>query len=118
MSFLKPYLFIGLAMTVKPDKRLVYTTKRNLNITNVLLDVEQVAANCKKTTQLWVEMNKEQYLIANLSRQMPQYAPDIGFEKDLQIVFFTKGGSDVHVNGYIEFDASFDDGELDVADLT
>lgn len=59
-------------------------------------------------TQVWVEADNQKHLIANLSRQMPQYAPDLGFQKGATIAFFITGAGDVHLNGYQVLDDAAD----------
>lgn len=64
-----------------------------------LLDIDSVPPNNKKSTQVWIELNGTNHLIANLSRQIPQLAMDIGFSKQSIVAFFLKGPGNVYING-------------------
>lgn len=81
----------------------------DLHVSAVVLDVDSIPTNNKKGVQLWIEHKDSQILVANLSRQTPQVALDIGFSKDEKVVFITKGEGDIHLHGYFAPEDGNDD---------
>lgn len=71
-----------------------------MHLSTTIFDVDTVPANSKKTTQLWVDFEGSDHLIAVVSRLIPQVSLDVGFAKDSKVTFFVKGEGEVHLNGY------------------
>lgn len=93
-------MYIVLAAIVEGKQKYTKETTNNVHLSTVILDVDSVPANSKKSTQLWVNFEGSDHLIAVLSKQIPQFALDVGFAKNSKIEFFIKGGGIVHLNGY------------------
>lgn len=89
---------------MKPGKRYAHKTKTDLDLANVVLDVQTISANAKKVTQVWMEIDKNRHLLANLWRNNPQFSIGVGLSKDQTIVFYTNGVGDVHLTGHTSTD--------------
>ncbi|XP_031636136.1 uncharacterized protein LOC116349023 isoform X1 [Contarinia nasturtii] len=109
-------MFWGLK--INKDSRHVYNgASGDLHLSTILLDCEMLPSSYKKMTQVWVDFNKKEHLIANLCRQTSQLAIDIGFIKGESVSFFVKGDGDVYINGYITNDNEASTTQDDVMSL-
>lgn len=86
---------------MNPNKRCDEVFATDVHVSAAVLDIESLPKSSKKGVQLWIENQKGAHLIANLCRQTTQVGLDIGFSKEENVTFFTKGESGtVYLNGY------------------
>lgn len=72
----------------------------NVHVSAAILDIDSLAANAKKNIQVWVAVGGRDHLMANLTRQTPQFLMDAGFSHGEQLEFYIKGPGKVYLNGY------------------
>jgi len=88
--------FFGLI--VKPNKRYDTTVKETFRVTKACLEP---ATHAGKTTSLHVEVDSEEYIIANFDSKHLNEPLDLGFTKGETISFKVEGPGVVHVTGNI-----------------
>lgn len=86
---------------MNPNQPDVQHFETDLHVSAAVLDIESLLKSSKKGVQVWVQNESGEHLIANLCRQTTQIPLDIGFSKEEDLTFFTKGGPGiVHLHGY------------------
>ncbi|XP_030562681.1 39 kDa FK506-binding nuclear protein [Drosophila novamexicana] len=101
-------MFWGLSM--KPNRKYTQTIVKSFHISGVALDEGESA-------KLYITADKTKFIVATLSKSVPQMALDLNFCKGDKIMFQTTGDALVSLIGYLhdaeESDDEFEDAEYE-----
>ncbi|EDW42069.1 39 kDa FK506-binding nuclear protein [Drosophila sechellia] len=104
-------MFWGLNM--KPERKYSQTIIKSFHISGVALDKGQEA-------KLYLAAEKQEYIVATVTKAIPQVALDLNFSKGDRIMFYTAGDASVSLLGYlhdIDSEDDEDDDELTIEKL-
>ncbi|XP_016952839.1 39 kDa FK506-binding nuclear protein [Drosophila biarmipes] len=96
-------MFWGLNM--KPERKYSQTIIKSFHISGVALDKGQEA-------KLYLAAEKQEYIVATVTKAIPQVALDLNFSKGDRIMFYTAGDASVSLLGYLH-DIDSDDEDED-----
>ncbi|EDV48997.1 39 kDa FK506-binding nuclear protein [Drosophila erecta] len=85
-------MFWGLNM--KPERKYSQTIIKSFHISGVALDKGQEA-------KLYLAAEKQEYIVATVTKAIPQVALDLNFSKGDRIMFYTAGDASVSLLGYL-----------------
>lgn len=97
-------MFWGLNM--KPERKYSQTIIKSFHISGVALDKGQEA-------KLYLAAEKQEYIVATVTKAIPQVALDLNFSKGDRIMFYTAGDASVSLLGYLHDIDSEDDEDDD-----
>ncbi|XP_037723521.1 39 kDa FK506-binding nuclear protein [Drosophila subpulchrella] len=95
-------MFWGLNM--KPERKYSQTIIKSFHVSGVALDKGQEA-------KLYLAAEKQEYIVATVTKDIPQVALDLNFSKGDRIMFYTAGDATVSLLGYLHDIDSDDDDE-------
>ncbi|XP_043656220.1 39 kDa FK506-binding nuclear protein [Drosophila teissieri] len=96
-------MFWGLNM--KPERKYSQTIIKSFHISGVALDKGQEA-------KLYLAAEKQEYIVATVTKAIPQVALDLNFSKGDRIMFYTAGDASVSLLGYLhDIDSEDEDDE-------
>ncbi|EDX12838.1 39 kDa FK506-binding nuclear protein [Drosophila simulans] len=94
-------MFWGLNM--KPERKYSQTIIKSFHISGVALDKGQEA-------KLYLAAEKQEYIVATVTKAIPQVSLDLNFSKGDRIMFYTAGDASVSLLGYLhDIDSEDDD---------
>ncbi|XP_052857000.1 39 kDa FK506-binding nuclear protein [Drosophila gunungcola] len=102
-------MFWGLNM--KPERKYSQTIIKSFHISGVALDKGQEA-------KLYLAAEKQEYIVATVTKAIPQVALDLNFSKGDRIMFHTAGDASVSLLGYLhDIDSEDEDEEFTLENL-
>ncbi|XP_016985424.1 39 kDa FK506-binding nuclear protein [Drosophila rhopaloa] len=102
-------MFWGLNM--KPERKYSQTIIKSFHISGVALDKGQEA-------RLYLAAEKQEYIVATVTKAIPQVALDLNFSKGDRIMFYTAGDASVSLLGYLhDIDSEDEDEDFTLENL-
>ncbi|XP_017054708.1 39 kDa FK506-binding nuclear protein [Drosophila ficusphila] len=102
-------MFWGLNM--KPERKYSQTIIKSFHISGVALDKGQEA-------KLYLAAEKQEYIVATVTKAIPQVALDLNFSKGDRIMFYTAGDASVSLLGYLhDIESEDEDEEFSLGNL-
>ncbi|XP_017104930.2 39 kDa FK506-binding nuclear protein [Drosophila bipectinata] len=102
-------MFWGLSM--KPNRKYTQTIVKSFHISGVALDKGDEA-------KLYLMAEKQKYIVATVSKTIPQVPLDLNFSKGDQIMFQTTGDATVSLLGYLhDIDSDEDDEDFNIENV-
>ncbi|KAH8359483.1 hypothetical protein KR093_006971 [Drosophila rubida] len=98
------HFLTGLSM--KPNRKYTQTIVKSFHISGAALDVGDVA-------KLYITADKNKFIVATLSKNIPQMALDLNFCKGDKIMFQTTGDASVSLIGYLHDAEESDDEDFE-----
>ncbi|KAH8363419.1 hypothetical protein KR084_010030, partial [Drosophila pseudotakahashii] len=98
-------------LNMKPERKYSQTIIKSFHISGVALDKGQEA-------KLYLAAEKQEYIVATVTKAIPQVALDLNFSKGDRIMFYTAGDASVSLLGYLhDIDSDDEDEEFTLEKL-
>ncbi|KAH8381777.1 hypothetical protein KR009_000174, partial [Drosophila setifemur] len=98
-------------LSMKPNRKYTQTIVKSFHISGVALDKGDEA-------KLYLTADKQKYIVATVTKNIPQVPLDLNFSKGDQIMFQTTGDATVSLLGYLhDIDSDDEDEEFNIQDL-